>query len=187
MKQRWIFIVASSLALVCDAQSEATLIKIVPPESIINTRQSLEIVIIDANGNAFKQPAYYNPLAGGLEMDAKWAGPNASIYIPNWKTGYIWHNGHWIDEAGYYWDGSRKTASEIPDWRNQWVDYWHKYWHDRRGYWPRGSHDRADERKRYGRSHEKRQLEDAGMKGFGQANSMPSTRMENTPIVPDKH
>ena len=186
MKKLKMWLTVAILIFAEVVESEAAVLKIAPPPSIINSPQSLEVVIVDKNGNAIKQTAYYNPTVGGIEADTRWAGPNASIYIPNWETGYIWQNGYWVDAEGYYWDGSRKTSIAMPDWRNQWVDYWHKYWHDKRGYWPRGRQDRADERKRFGRSYDKKQNEDAGLKGFGQTNPMPSTKMENTPMVPNR-
>lgn len=183
MKNRQILIMAALLALGTIGEVEGAFIKIVPPEVVINSPQSVDVVIVDSQGKVYQQTAHYDPIQGGIDIDVAGAGANASFYVPSWKTGYVWYNGFWVDEHGYYWGPSGKVAINVPNWRNHWVGYWGKYWNDRRGFWPRGAEFREDAHDRYMRFHdrtvEQKQVEESKIKGFGEVNEMRSKQMES--------
>lgn len=158
-------------------EGEGTLVKIIPPNSVINSPQSVDVVIVGSKGNVSRQTAYYQPMNGGIDIDTREAGPNASIYIPVWKTGYIWVGGNWVDETGAYWNGTTKSDSAIPDWNEYWVSYWRPYWNDKRGYWPPNQTYRFEVLNKY-RHHRylrNQQMENTGIKGLGQTNQIPTT------------
>ncbi len=134
MKKSWLFFLASILAFGGIAQTEAAIIRLDGSGVIMTQGQPIEVIIIDNNGNAYRQFVYYNPAIGGIDLDTSWAGPDASIYFPAWGLGYVWYNGYWVDASGYYWNGSRRIYIDYPNWNNYWTTYWHKhdhrYWHD---------------------------------------------------------
>lgn len=116
-------LLASFLAIGWIAQGEATVIKI--EGANINQAQPVKVIIVDSNGRTFEQTANYDPSAGGIDIDTSWAGPNASIYIPSLGVGYVWYNGYWVDQEGYYWNGTQRVAVPyIPQWREHWNHYW---------------------------------------------------------------
>ena len=116
----------SSLAIGSIAQGEAALIKL---ERVnIVSSQPIQVIVIDANGRIFERTVTYNPSLGGIDIDTSWAGPNASIFIPALGIGYVWYNGYWVDQEGYYWNGSQRvTVPHIPQWREHWNHYWYTH------------------------------------------------------------
>ncbi len=110
----------------------------------MNSAQPIEATIVDSNGNTFQQTVYYDPSIGGVDMNANWAGPNASIYFPTLGTGYVWYNGYWVNPEGYYWNnGARYYVG--PTWNGYWANYWsgRPYWNGNwhGGHWRGGWHD----------------------------------------------
>src|ERR1700678_4280897 len=104
-----LILLTSSLAIGWLAQGEATVMRIDGSRIIISNQQPIQVFITDSNGNNYVQSAYYDPAIGGINIDTSWAGPNASIYIPSLNMGYLWYNGYWVDESGYYWNGTRRV------------------------------------------------------------------------------
>lgn len=140
-------------------QTEATIIR--TDGVLLTHREPIEVLITDSYGNTYRQIVDYDPLIGGIDIDTSWAGPYASIYLPAWGIGYIWYNGYWVDELGYYWNGPRCLYIDYPRWDNFWVTYWERvrrgerdgHWWDRHrhgdydGRWQRDhGHDRYDDR-----------------------------------------
>lgn len=155
---------------------------IAPPASMINNPQSLVVVIVDPSGNVQQQSVYYDPTKGGIDIHTPVGGDNASIYIPAWRTGYVWLNGHWVDETGYYWEGRTKKTAGIPNWNQYWSGYWGKYRNDPRGYWSQGRKESASMRKWRDRKRDlqQKQMEAGKIKGFGEKNVMPSPSTEKS-------
>jgi hypothetical protein len=149
-QKTWLTLLASSLAVGCIAQGEATVIKI--EGASITQAQPVKVIIVDSNGRTFEQIANYDPSAGGIDIDTSWAGPNASIFIPSLNIGYVWYNGYWVNQEGYYWNGTQRVAVPyIPQWREHWNHYWQARrggegwqggregrWQGREGDWSRG-------------------------------------------------
>jgi hypothetical protein len=136
-------LLATFLAIGGIASSEAAVIPIRPPGIVVTYRQPLQAIIQDSYGNTFQQIVYYDPYIGGIDINLSWAGPNASIYFPELGIGYIWYNGYWVDEGGYYWDRGNQVYIGYPYWNVYWTDYWGRHWDDKRyGRW----HDRWGDR-----------------------------------------
>lgn len=135
MKKSTLLLVAFSLTLGFIAQSEAIAIKIGSPQIIFTPRQPIQAVIVDSNGNASEQTFYYNPDIDGVDIDASMAGPDASIYFPSLGTGYIWYNGYWVDQDGYYWNGQARIFINHPHWKERWTGYWDAHSHGGHAHW----------------------------------------------------
>lgn len=124
MKKPWdvcLFLVFSTF---CQIQAEAAIVTIGGPGVVLSYRQPVQAIVIDSNGNSFQQTVFYDPAIGGADIDTAWAGPNASVYFPAYGSRYMWYNGFWVDEAGYYWDGGRRVLVVHPSWREHWTGYW---------------------------------------------------------------
>ena len=135
MKKTSLFLLALSLSIGTVNQTEAVALKIGGPGVVFTNQQPVQVIIIDSNGNTLDKTIYYNPEIEGLDLDASWAGPNASIYIPSLGTGYLWYNGFWVNQDGYYWDhGRRVYVTDVPQWRTHWTGYWHNHTHGRDGH-----------------------------------------------------
>lgn len=130
MKKSALLIATFSLAMSFAAQSEAIAIRIGGPDIVFSNRQPVIVVIVDSNGNTYEQTYYYDPSLGGLDIDPSFAGPGASIYIPSLGMGYLWYNGYWVDQQGYYWNGRERVYINYPDWHEHWHGYWEKHHHD---------------------------------------------------------
>lgn len=113
------------------AQGNAAIVTVGAPGVVFSSGQPIQAVVVDSAGNNFQQTIYYDPAIGGVDLDTNWAGPNASVYFPTLGTGYVWYNGYWVDQAGYYWNGGRRVYVGHPHWGNFWVGYWHgrDHWH----------------------------------------------------------
>jgi hypothetical protein len=124
MKKSWaLLLVSVVIATGWTSQAEAAVVVVDQPGVVLNSRQSLPVVVVDSNGNTFQQTVYYDPSLGGIDLNTSWAGPNASVYFPTLNTGYVWYNGYWVNPAGYYWNGGRRYYVG-PTWNNYWVGYW---------------------------------------------------------------
>lgn len=163
MKKSWLLLLATALTANWTAQGEAAIIRIEQPAGIvISAPQPIEVIVIDSYGNAHQQIGYYDPVTGGLSIDTSWAGLDTSIYIPAFGTGYIWYNGYWIDQSGYYWDGTQRIYINYPQWNVYWRNYWHKHGRDR--YWHRWRDRDRDDWHRGSDEWRKRQWIDDGWK-----------------------
>ncbi len=126
-------------------QASAAIIKIDSPVTMTDTRQPMLAIITDSDGYVYRQIVYFDPATSQIDLDLSTAGPNASIYIPALNVRYVLFNGYWVDESGYYWDGSQRTYVNNPNWNEYWTSYWHthkadsgrqfrkdhRHWHDR--------------------------------------------------------
>ena len=136
MKNRWkIGLLSTIIAIGWATQGETTVVMLDQSNFAINNRQPIQATIVDRNGQNYQQTVYYDPAIRGVDLDARWAGPNASIYFPTLNTGYVWYNGYWVNPEGYYWNGGNRY-SVGPTWN----DYWGGYWKGR-GYWNGNWHD----------------------------------------------
>jgi hypothetical protein len=90
-------------------------------------RQPVTAVIVDTNGNSFEQTYYYEPSLNGVDIGL--TNPGESIYFPDYNARYLWNNGYWVNEQGYYWNNGRYTYVDHPHWH----DHWHGYWNNHRG------------------------------------------------------
>lgn len=111
------------------AQGDAAVVLLGGPGVVINYHQPIQAVIVDTNGNTFEQTVCYDPAIGGVNLNTAWAGPNASVYFPAYRTGYIWNNGYWVDQTGFYWNGERRVYMSHPNWNNHWAGYWQGHPH----------------------------------------------------------
>lgn len=149
-QKSWLLLMAFSLAIGWIAQGEATVIRIGGPSVEITHAQPVQVIVVNSHGNTFEQRGYYDPSVGGVDIDTSWAGPNASIYIPALGINYIWYNGYWADEEGYYWNGNRRVYIADPQWRERWTTYWrghrHDGWRGREGWHNRGGEGRHGDR-----------------------------------------
>lgn len=110
-------------------QSEAAVVLLGGPGVVISSQQPIQAIVVDSNGNTFEQTVCYNPAIGGVDLNTAWAGPNASVYFPAYNTGYIWNNGFWVDQSGYYFDGGRRVFVSQPNWGVHWNGYWQGHGH----------------------------------------------------------
>jgi hypothetical protein len=99
------------------------------PNIVFTNQQPIEAIIVDANGNPTTQTIYYNGTIGGFDIPSTKLGPNASIYFPSLQTGYIWHNGFWVDEGGSYFLNGQRHYVTNPEWHTHWSTYWGGYSH----------------------------------------------------------
>jgi hypothetical protein len=131
MKKSKLFLLAFLLAIGWIGQGETAVVMVGGPGVVLGYQQPVQAVIVDTNGNTYQQTVYYNPSIGGVDLDTSYAGPNASVYFPEYGTGYVWYNGYWVDQAGYYWDGGRRLYIGHPHWHDHWALYWggHDHWH----------------------------------------------------------
>jgi hypothetical protein len=132
-------LLTSSLAIGWMAQGEAAVIRVGGHGVTFTTARPVTVVIVNSNGNSFEQQANYDPAVGGINIDTSWAGPGASIFIPDLNTGYVWYNGYWVDREGYYWNGKERVYLSDPQWKEHWRHYWHEHrphgWHRWGGNW----------------------------------------------------
>lgn len=112
-------------------QLQAAVVAIGGPGIAIKFHQPVQAIVVDPNGATVQQTVYYDPAIGGVDLDTSWAGPNASVYFPEYGSGYIWYNGVWVGREGYYWDGAKRVYVNHPDWNNHWAVYWggQGHWH----------------------------------------------------------
>lgn len=138
MQKSWIFLFTCLVAGWL-ASGNAAVVVIGGPGVVLTNRQPIQAVIVDSNGNTFQQNVFYDSAIGGVDLDTSWAGPNASVYFPTIGTGYVWYNGYWVDQTGYYWNGKNRVYIGHPNWNNYWSGYWHgrNHWN---GGWHEGSH-----------------------------------------------
>lgn len=130
MKKSWALLLLSSLfAAGWTLHATAAVVVLDQGGATLTSQQPIQAVIVDSNGNSFQQTVYYNPSAGGIDLDTSWAGPNASVYFPSLNTGYVWYNGYWVSPEGYYWNGGNRLYVG-PTWNNYWTNYWsgRNYW-----------------------------------------------------------
>ena len=94
---------------------------------VYTSQQPINAVFTDSNGNSYEQTVYYNPAIGGVDLNN--SGSYASVYFPTLGTAYLWNNGFWVGEDGYYWNNGARVYIG-PNWH----DHWHSYWGPRGGY-----------------------------------------------------
>lgn len=111
-------------------QTEAAVV-VVQPGATFSPQQPIQAVVIDSSGNPTNQTFYYNSAVGGVDVNTA-VGPDTSIYFPDYGTRYIWYNGYWVDQGGYYWNDGRRFYVGHPHWNDYWGGYWrgHGGWHD---------------------------------------------------------
>jgi hypothetical protein len=152
MKKSSLLLLTFALAMGTIAQSEAIALRIGVPGIMFSNQQPIQVVIVDGSGSSYEQTVYYNPAIGGVDLNASWAGPNASIYIPSLGTGYLWANGFWVDQDGYYWNGDQRIFINNPHWHDHWSGYWHAHPHE---HWRHGERFDRDHRDWNERDHGK--------------------------------
>lgn len=124
MKRTCLFLLTAFLTIGWIGQGEAAVVMIGGPGIVLSYRQPIQAVVVDPSGNTYQQTVYYDPAIGGVDLDTSWAGPNASVYFPQYGTGYVWYNGVWVDRAGFFWDGGRRVYIGDPHWHDHWGVYW---------------------------------------------------------------
>lgn len=125
MKKSAIFLLASLLVTGWTVHTDATVIRIDSQRIINNGTQPIEAVIVDSDGNGYRQMTSYDPSIRGIYLDMRDIGPGASVYFPDFGSGYIWYNGYWVDQTGYYWNGRKRVVVKEPDWSTYWARHWH--------------------------------------------------------------
>jgi len=101
------------------------------PSVTFTAQQPVRAVIVDADGNAIEKTYTYDPSVGGVDLGIP-GGPATSIYFPDTNVRYLWSNGCWVGEDGYYWNHGNRVYIQNPEWRTHWNGYWttHSHWHD---------------------------------------------------------
>jgi len=151
MKRSWLFLLASILATSGAIPLEAAVVRVESgPTITLTNRQPMQAVFVDSNGNSYQRTFYYDPALGGINLELENLGANTTVYFPELGTGYIWYNGYWVDQSGYYWNGSNRVYINNPQWNTYWTNHWHGHdgWHgndynrwdredryDHRSYW----------------------------------------------------
>lgn len=130
MKTQWVLALIALIGMSIIGEGEAAVVVLGGPGIAFTTRQPLPAVIVGPNGAMVQQTVYYDPAIGGVDLDTSWAGPNASVYFPSLQTGYVWYNGFWVDQTGYYWNGRERILIGHPHWRDHWTGYWNVHWHE---------------------------------------------------------
>src|SRR5690242_19972965 len=91
------------------------------PSVTFTARQPVRAVIVDADGNTIEKTCYYNPEIGGIDIgDANYT----SIYFPDTNVRYLYADGFWVGEDGYYWNRGRRYYYSNPGWHDRWHGYW---------------------------------------------------------------
>lgn len=100
------------------------------PGVTLTAGQPVTAVFTDANGNTVEQQVYYNANLGGVDIGNTAA--YTSVYFPTMGSSYIWYNGNWVGQDGYYWNNGARVYVG-PQWHDHWNGYWGNYhggWHD---------------------------------------------------------
>lgn len=158
MKKSWLLLFAA-LTMGEMAYIEAAVIPL--PGLSIAPQTPLQAIIVDSYNNTYQQIVYYDPSIAGVDLNLNWAGPNASIYFPELGLGYLWYNGYWVDETGYYWDQGRRVYIGYPAWNNYWTTYWRGHWNDEKygrwhDHWGNRWHKDGKDDDRHDRDHDRR-------------------------------
>lgn len=155
MKKSSMIVLTLSFIVGIISPSDAIPLRISVPGIEFTAQQPVQVIVYDSYGNAYESTAYYDSSIGGIDIDTAWAGPNASIYLPMFNTGYLWFNGFWVDREGYYWDHGRRLYLNSPRWNDHWSGYWRTHTRDRRDRWDRKDwHDRDRKEWRHDGRHE---------------------------------
>lgn len=96
-----------------------------------SSQQPINAVFTDSDGNSYQQTVYYNPAIGGVDIGNP--GSYVSVYFPTLGSAYLWNNGYWVGEDGYYWNNGTRVYVG-PNWN----DHWHAYWGPRGGWYGGG-------------------------------------------------
>ncbi len=130
MNRKWILMGALASFLLCGGANAAYVY--FGPSITFAPRQPVQAVFIDANGNSVERTCCYNSEVGGIDIgDTTYS----SVYFPGNNVRYLYADGYWVDESGYYWNGGRRYYYDHPGWN----DHWHGYW--RGGGYGGGWHD----------------------------------------------
>ncbi len=127
MKGSWLLLLVSILGIGWRSSSEAHLLKLEVPGKVMAKRQLLEAILTDSQGNIYHRIVYYDPVKEGIDFDTSLLGPHASLYFPDLEAGYMWYKGHWVNEAGYYWEGIQRVYIDSLNWKQYWTSYWNDY------------------------------------------------------------
>jgi len=138
----------SMLALSALANGAVVYLK---PDVAIPADKPVRAIIVDANGNTYEKEYQYNPAITGVDIGDTLDVESNSIFFPDYDVRYLWSNGHWLDENGYYWTGGHRYYYDHPNWHEHWNTYWNNHWSNSwHSHW---KHHHADQHWRY-RNHE---------------------------------
>jgi hypothetical protein len=127
MDQKWFY--RSALAAILGFGSLQAGIVYFAPNVTFTAQQPVNAIIIDGDGNTVEKTFVYDPAVSGIDVGIQGA-PMTSIYFPDSNTRYIWYNGYWVGEDGYYWDRGHRGYVNMPTWNVYWGGYWNNHWHD---------------------------------------------------------
>lgn len=150
MKKIHSLCLASLLVLGWNTQGEALSMRFENSSAQnLPNNQLINVIVTDSQGHIFQQKIPYNASVGEIDINMGQIGPHASIYFPEQGTGYLWYNDHWVNNAGYYWNGQQRVYINDPNWKNYWVHYWKgsNYEKMRKGPWHQ--HDQHEGSPRY--------------------------------------
>lgn len=120
---------------------EAGTIVFNPGSTVYTNQQPITAIFTDSNGNTYEQTVYYNSTIGGVDI----GNPDSyvSVYFPTVGNAYLWNNGFWVGQDGYYWNNGTRIYVG-PGWNDHWNAYWGpRGWHGG-GYYGRGGWGRYD-------------------------------------------
>lgn len=129
MKTPWILPTLLTAMLALSSTVDAAVIYLganinVPTDKPINA------IVVDGNGNTYEKVYYYNPALCGVDIGSSWDADSTSVFFPDYNVRYLWSNGYWLDENGYYWTGGHRYYYDYPGWSAHWGLYWNNHWHD---------------------------------------------------------
>lgn len=129
MKKIWSFCLWSAFIGLTQATASASLVSLQVPGVNLSVGEPIKAIIVTPDGNTVEQTVPYNPTLGGVDINAGLVGANASIYFPSLNAGYVWYDGHWVDNEGYYWNNGARVYVNHPHWHEYWGGYWGRYHH----------------------------------------------------------
>ena len=124
-KGSMLFFASAILSLGWISHGEAAVMVVGGPGVTFTQGQPIQAVFVDSAGNTIQQTVYYNEALGGIDLNANLIGANTSVYFPSLGAGYVWYDGHWVDQSGYYWNGTTRVYVNHPHWGTYWGGYWH--------------------------------------------------------------
>ena len=128
MKYRHLFM-GVLLAVSWSSLSSAAMIGFEDSNVKWTNRQPVQVIIVDPNGRQWEQTVEYDPSIGGVDLTGTWVGPNASVYFPSLGSSYLFYNGYWVDQSGYYWRDGQRAYIGSPYWNEHWNNYWSAHPH----------------------------------------------------------
>src|SRR5262245_52905375 len=83
----------------------AAVVQIVDNGRVIVPTGPVQAIVTTSDGTITEKTFTYDPQLGGVNVNV--SEPVESIFFPDYGTRYIYWNGFWVNDTGYYWYGNR--------------------------------------------------------------------------------